>query len=293
MRAFSAFCCAIATVSLCAALPGHAQAAVKQPSPPEVAAGQEGCEVYLTLQPLDPAALNLLATPIVPANRSVFIDASIKQLQNWDLPPKVTAWRERPSPQELARQWDELDKKWSAGGQSKDKSRKDVPQGHAAPYNMRSLSAKQWQDLEKWFGKNAPKKLSGVCVDPAKAGYVIAVGVISGGAAVSSTNPNRVQEYSGYASKPQASDLGPNAGKVAPYQAPNDEFTASGMPDDPSANTCVYLYRTNGKALGEGGKRQEAPDYYYCHAGSGMSQSAVTTMLKYLAKTGLPATPQR
>ena len=293
MRGLGAFCCAIATVSLCCAQLGHAQAAVKQPSPSKVVAGQEGCEIYLTLQPLDPAALNLLATPIVPANRTVFTDSSIKQLQDWDLPPKVTAWRERPSREELARQWEELNKKWSAGAQNKDKSKKDVPQGHAAPYNVRSLSAKQWQDLEKWFAKTAPKKLSGVCVDPTKAGYVFAVGVISGGAAVSSTNPNRVQEYSDYASKPQSSGLGPNAGKVAPYQTPHDEFTASGMPDDPSANTCVYLYRTNGKALGEGGKRQEAPDYYYCHAGGGMSQSAVTTMLKYLAKTGLPRTAQR
>jgi len=291
MRGFVAFCGAIATVSMYCALLGYAQAAVKQPTPPEAAAGQEGCEIYLTLQPLDPAALNLLATPIVPANRSVFIDASIKQLQDWDLPSKVTAWRERPSPEELARQWEELNKKWSAGAPSKDKSKKDVPQGHAAPYNVLSLSAKQWQDLEKWFAKTAPRKLSGLCVDPVKATYILAVGVIAGGAGVSSNDPNRVGEYSGYASKPQPNGLGPNAGTVAPFRTPHDEFSGSEMSDGLSGNTCVYLYRTNGKALGAGGTRQVAPDYYYCHAGGGMSQSTVTTMLKYLTKTGLPRTP--
>jgi hypothetical protein len=291
MRGFGTFCGAIAAATLYCALPSHAQTAVKQPSPSEAVAGQEGCEIYLTLQPLDPAALKLLATPIVPANRTVFTDASIKQLQDWDLPSKVSAWRERPSAEELARQWEELNKKWNAGAQNKTK--KDVPQGYAAPYAVHALPAKQWQDLEKWLGKTAPKKLSGLCVDPAKATYVLAVGIISGGAGVSANDPNRVQEYSGYASKPQGDSLGPNAGTVAPYRTPHDEFTGSEMSNGLSGNTCVYLYRTNGKAMGEGGTRQEAPDYYYCHAGGSMSQSAVTTMLKYLTKTGLPGAPRR
>jgi hypothetical protein len=285
MRGFGVFGCAIVTLSMCCAPVGHTQEIAAQSSPSEVAAGQEGCEVYFTLQPIDPAALKLLATPIVPANRSVFADASIRQLQDWDLPSKVIAWRDRPSPEELARQWDELNKKWSAGAQNKDKS--NVPQGHAAPYNASALPAKEWKDLEKWLGKNAPKKLSGLCVDSVKATYVLAVGIISGGANVSSNDANRVGQYSDYASKPQPTGLGPNSGTAAPYKAPSDEFTGSGTSNGPSGNTCVYLYRTNGKASGAGGARQEAPEFYYCHAGGGISQSAVTTMLKYLSKTGL------
>jgi hypothetical protein len=285
MRGFGAFCCAIATLSTCCAPVGYAQDVAAQSSPSEAAAGQEGCEVYFTLQPIDPAALKLLATPLVPANRSVFADAGIRQLQDWDLPSKVIAWRDRPSPEDLARQWDELNKKWSAGAQNKSKS--NAPQGHAAPYNASSLPAKEWKDLEKWLGKNAPKKLSGLCVDSVKATYVLAVGIISGGAGPAPSDSNRVGEYADYASKPRPTGLGPNAGTVAPYKAPHDEFTGAGTSDGIGGNTCVYLYRTNGKAMGAGGARQEAPEFYYCHAGGGISQSAVTTMLKYLSKIGL------
>jgi hypothetical protein len=292
MRGISVFFGVIAAVGLCCAPVGHSKKFASPSSPPEGLTGEEGCEVYFALQPIDRAALKKLATPIVPVNRTVFTDADIRQLQDWDLPSKVTAWRDRPSPEDLARQWDELNKKWSAGAQKKDKSNNDVSGGHAAPYDARSLPAKEWQDLEKWFGKNAPKKVSGLCVDPVKASYVLAVGIISGGASVLPNDPNRVGQYADYASKPLPESLGPNAAKVSPYKTPHDEFTGSGMSDSLAGNTCVYLYRTNGKSLAEGGIRQEAPDYYYCHAGGGISQSTVTTMLKYLAKSGLVPVPQ-
>jgi hypothetical protein len=287
MRKFSAFSWAIAALTLCCAPRGHAQANAGPPTPSEPAGDAKGCEVYFTIQPIDPAALKLLATPMVPVNRSVFAETSIKQLQEWDLPSKVTAWHERPSPEELARQWDELVKKFSAGSQSKDKSKNDVPRGYAAPYNASPLPPKEWRDIEKWFAKNAPKKLSGACVDPAKATYVLAVGIIGGGAGVSSNGANNPDAYNDYASKPQPDSLGPNTGTVAPYKTPHNELEIAGMQNGVSGNTCVYVYRTSGKGIGEGGMRQEAPDFYYCHAGSGISQSTVTTMLKYLTKAGL------
>jgi hypothetical protein len=96
-----------------------------------------------------------------------------------------------------------------------------------------------------------------------------------------------VGEYSDYASKPRHDSIGPNAGTVAPYKTPQDEFTGSGLANGAGGSTCVYLYRTNGKALGAGGVRQEVPEYYYCHEGGGISQSTVGTMLKFLSKTGL------
>lgn len=275
---------AIMIVSLFCASVGQAQSFG---TPQETAAERAGCEVYFALQPIEPRVVKLLATPMAPANRTVFTDASIRQLQDWDLPSKVTAWRDRPSPEELARQWEELNKKWSSGAQNKDKSKTSTPGGHAAPYVAHPLPIKEWQDLEKWFEKTAPKKISGLCVDQGKATFILAVGFISGGAAVSSNEANRVGEYTDYASKPQPNSLGPNAGTVAPYQTPHDEFTGAGAASGLSGDTCVYLYRTDGKALGAGGARQEAPEYYYCHAGSGLSQSTATTMLKYLSKTGL------
>jgi hypothetical protein len=59
--------------------------------------------------------------------------------------------------------------------------------------------------------------------------------------------------------------------------------TSNGLP----GYACIYFYRTNGKTMGAGGARKEAPEYYYCQGGSGISQSTVSTMLKYLSKTGL------
>jgi hypothetical protein len=274
-------------MGFCSAVAGQEQNAAGQAPPSQAAAAQEGCEFYFALQPIEPAAVKLLATPLAPANRTLFTDNSIRQLQDWDLPPKVTAWHDRPSPAELARQWEELNKQWSAGSQSKDKSKSTAPQGHPAPYRGGPLPAKDWQDLEKWVAKNGPKKLSGLCVDPAKATYVLAVGIITGGAGSGATDYNRVGEYTDYASKPQADSLGPNAGTVAPFKTPQDEFTGTELSSGKGGHTCVYLYRTNGKAIGAGGTRQEAPEYYYCHAGGGISQSTVTTMLKYLSKTGL------
>jgi hypothetical protein len=293
MRGFGVFCAAIATVGLCWASSGHSRNFAETSSRPEVTAGEEGCEVYFTLQPIDPSAIKLLATPIVPANRTVFTDASMRQLQDWDLPSKVVAWRDRPSAEDLARQWEELNKKWSTGAQSKDKSKNNVAEGHAAPYTAHPLPPREWQDLEKWFGKNAPKKLSGVCVDPAKATYILAVGIVSGGANVSANSSNRVGEYVDYASKPTPESQGINAAKVSPHQTPTDEFSGSGISDSLAGNTCVYLYRTNGKAMDAGGARQEFPEYFYCHAGGGISQSTVGTMLKYLTKAGLPPSPAR
>jgi hypothetical protein len=287
MRGFREFCSAIAVAGLLCAPAGRAQNVAAPSSPSEAAAGQEGCEAYFALQAIEPAAVKMLATPILPANRTVFTDASIKQLQDWDLPSKVTAWRDRPSAEELARQWDELNKKWSAGTQNKDKSKSGATEGHAAPYSARALPAKEWQDLEKWFGKTAPKKVSGVCVDGGKATYVMAIGIVAGGADASPSAANRVGDYTDYASKPRPDSLGPNAGTVASHQTPNDEFTGSGTSNGAAGNTCVYLYRTNDKALGAGGTRHAVPEYYYCHAGGGISQSTVSAMLKYLSKTGL------
>jgi hypothetical protein len=287
MRRFSSNWCAIAIASLCCIPSGRAQNAAGQSSPEAAVAGQDGCEFYVALQSLEPAAVKLLATPLAPVNRTLFTDNSIRQLQDWDLPSKVTAWRDRPGAEELARQWDELNKQWSAGSGNKDKSKSSVPQGRPAPYRAGPLPEKDWQDLEKWLGKNGPKKLPGLCIDSAKATYMLAVGIITGGAGSTAADYNRVGEYTDYASKPQADSLGPNAGAVAPFKTPQDEFTGAGISGVKGGNTCVYLYRTNGKAIGAGGAREVAPEYYYCHAGGGISQSTVTTMLKYLSKTGL------
>jgi hypothetical protein len=266
---------------------------VSAQSPSAASAGQAGCEVYFTVQPIDLATLKLLSTPIAPVNRTVFADTAIRQLQAWDLPSKVTAWRERPSPQELARQWDELDNKYSSGSHTKDKSKDSVPRGHAAPYGAAPLPAREWQDFEKWFAKNAPKKLSGACVDSVKATYVVALGMVWGGAAVTTSDPNQSSAYNNYATKPQADALGPGAPKLSTYQTPSNELEVAGMTNGGSGSTCVYFYRTDGKGIGEGGIRQATPEYYYCHEGSGISQSTVSTLLKFLAKSGLPpATPQ-
>lgn len=283
MRGFSFFFSLLFALSLACVHPALAQSSTPAP---------DGCEFHIALLPLDPAVVNLLATPVAPVQRNAFSDSDIKELQRWDLPSSVTAWKDRPAAQELARRWEELNKKWSGG---KDKSKADAsqPQAKPAPYAAQPLPERQWKDLEKWFAKNAPKKLSGACVNPAQATYIFAVGMISGGVAISSAgDPNRVQDYSGYSSKPQMSDLGPGAGRKLPSGAPNDELSSSGMSEDLSASTCVYLFRTNGKPLGSGGLRLATPDYFYCHSGSGIAQSTTGTLFKFLSKSGLPRDAQ-
>ena len=243
-----------------------------------------GCKAYLKIAPLDEAAVKLLATPQLPPNPNAFAHPSFHQLIEWDLPSKVTPWRERPSADELARQWSEFDKKWTPAAKT------PAPQDHSRPYGWRPLSPEQSKDLEKWFVKEAPKKLPGVCVDAAQANYILAVGIVSGGspgsARLGASNPHEYEQIS--AVRRQDAPVGPNAGTYSPtaHESRPDELNGMGASGDPSAHTCAFLYRTNGAATG--GTRQPTPDYYYCHAAGELPRSAVTTMLKYLAKTGLP-----
>ena len=100
-------------------------------------------------------------------------------------------------------------------------------------------------------------------------------------------NPNREIQYSQYAGSPQKENIGANTASVSPngHNSTYDEFTGKGASEDPSAHACIYLYRTNGTPLGQGGTRQATPDYYYCHEASAELWSSAVTMLKYLSKT--------
>src|SRR6476660_3817836 len=61
---------------------------------PSASAG--GCEIYYSIQPVDPNLLKLLGTPAVPTNPSLLTSPEYIQLRNWDLPSKVTPW---PAPE--------------------------------------------------------------------------------------------------------------------------------------------------------------------------------------------------
>ncbi|HXY24235.1 MAG TPA: hypothetical protein VEI73_06260 [Candidatus Acidoferrum sp.] len=226
--------------------------------------------------------------PISPLNRNMFAENSIKQLQEWDLPSKVTAWKERPSREELARQWQELDKKYSAGVQDKDKAKNEAQRGHRAPYRASPLPAKDWESLGKWFAKNASRKLAGACVDSAKPSYILVVGLVGGGAhGGSPSSLNGATAYNDYNSIAKPDSFGANAATVPGYQTSSKEFDAGGLAGGGPAYTCVYFYRTKSEGSAGAGTRMEFPEYYYCHEGADISQSTVTTMLKYLEKAGL------
>jgi hypothetical protein len=250
----------------------------------QAAGGQEGCKAYFTVEPLDANALKLLSTPVVPQFQTAFTDAQVRRIQKWDLPSEVISWKGRPSAEDLARQWGELNK---AGGQ--DKSGKDAPAVRYRPYGLRALSAEQWTDMRDWFEKNGPKKVPGMCVDSEKATYVLAIGVVS--TKGSATNdPNRAIEYSEYAGAPQRENIGANVETLSHggHTSAHDALANREGSGDPSAYTCAYLYRTNGATTGQGGVRQATPVYYYCRGGGVAPQSAVTAMLKHLSKTSLP-----
>ncbi len=259
-----------------------------QPAPSPASPAQDGCKAAFAIAPFDEGVMKLLATPIVPPFRTVFTEASSRKLQNWDLPSKVTPWRDRPAPEELARQWEELNKSWSSGAQGKDKGAKQAPPPRYKPYGLRPFSAEQWKDLEKWFAKNGPKQLSGTCADSARAAYILAIGVISGGVSATPGDANRAIDYARSAGTPQPESFGANAATVASHSTPYDELSQHGASGDPSEYTCVYLFRANGASSGQGATHRETPDYYYCHAAGAESRSAVTTMLKFFSKTQLP-----
>lgn len=247
--------------------------------------GQDGCKAYYALEPLDLSTLKLLSTPVVPPKASVFANAAIQQLREWDLPSKVTSWRERPSPEELARRWEELNQKFNPA-----QGRAGVPR----PYGLLPLSSDDWQDLAKWFAKDGPKKLPGLCVDRDQATYVLAVGIISDGTAdtSSSTTSARIQYAQSGAAGRQDTSVGPNAATVSPGAHENtaQELSRMGAASGsavPGVYTCTYLYRTDAAPTGRGGKRRDTPDYYYCKSSGEVPRSAVTTMLKYLAKKAL------
>jgi hypothetical protein len=295
MRSICVFFAAIAALSAPSSLLTQAQPPrAAETSPAQAAAGEGGCRSYYTIEPLDQSVLRLLGTPPGRPSQIVFASAAYQQLREWNFPGKVTRWSERPSPDELARRRDELGQPSSSARQGDDQSRKSptpAPAGFSKPYELQPFSPKDWKDLEKWFVKEAPKKLPGVCVDRDQASYVLAIGIISDGNADRSLENSSTRNEYGQSTtvRQQDSGIGPNGPTFSPQlREPNpQELSGLGL-SDAAANTCAYVYRTNGKPLGQGGLRQDAPDYYYCKSGGIVPRSAVTTMLKYLAQTDHP-----
>jgi hypothetical protein len=246
---------------------------------------QDACDAYYTLQPLDAAVLKLLGTPVFPASSSLFTNAAYLQLRDWDFPPKVTSWQERPKPEEIARRREELMAgAGSSGGKDKSKNA-SLPASAwlSGPYGLEPFSSRDWNDLQKWFAKEAPKKLAGVCVDPKKAGYILAVGVITVGTGGASTDTASARIQYDQSVRPPDSSVGPNSATttVGGTSRPAQELSGLSNASRPGAHTCVYLFRTNG----EGGARLETPDDYYCRASDEVPRAAITAMLKYVSKS--------
>jgi hypothetical protein len=271
------FSCALAVLSWSFSLLGQASEPLAAPSsisPPS--AGHDGCSAYLMIAPLDQNVLKLLGTPIVPANEGLAASSGFQQLRAWDFPSKVTPWSARPSPDELARRRIELSKA----------ARSVVLISN--PYDLQTMSPHDWNELEKWFRKEVPRKLPGACVDPNQAMYVVVVGVILDGSTDESLrNSSARNEYKQSAmARQQDSSVGANAATVPPVAQNSQELSGMGTASDssvPGAHTCTFLYR---KPAGQG--PLQTPDYYYCRSDSIMPHSAITTMLKYFANLKRP-----
>ena len=150
------------------------------------------------------------------------------------------------------------------------------------------IPAKDWKELERWFAKEAPKKLPGMCVDRGKASYILAVGIIAESSTAGSPDNSIARgQYDQSLTHQSDRSVGPNAATVSPSggDRPADALSRLDAGSSrPGTYTCTYWYRTNGLA----GDHREAPDYYYCHSGDNLPRSVLTTMLKYLGKTNLP-----
>jgi hypothetical protein len=202
------------------------------------AATPDGCNASYTLNPLDESVVTLLGDAVVPSKQSIFVDPRLQQLQALDFPSKVTAWADRPAPPDMTSRRAALLAS-SAGG-------KGAPAGTLQPYLQRPIPAKDFADLEKWFAKEAPKKVQGLCVDPANAGYVLAVGVITEGSQAGPDNSMARSQYDQSITRQADRSVGPNAATVTPGggDRPSDELSAlaSGGPSLPGTHTCVYLF---------------------------------------------------
>ncbi|HUI39108.1 MAG TPA: hypothetical protein VLY22_00635 [Candidatus Nitrosotalea sp.] len=248
------------------------------------ASGQEAgaCKAYVTLAPVDAAVMNLLSTPAMPPATMVFAAQDTRKITQWDLPSKVTAWKDRPAAAELAREWEELNREWN--GAKRGDTTKSVPPPVYRPYGLLSVAPRDWQDLEKWIGKETAKQAPGMCYDAQKATLAFLVGAVRDPTARSGdNNPTRTIGYAQTAGGQQSEGVGPGAHTTpgTGHSAVGDEFAAGGGSSDAAVYACVFVYRM------QGATREAVPVSYYCHAASSL-KSSVTTMLKFVAKQGLP-----
>jgi hypothetical protein len=242
----------------------------------------EACRAYVALAPLDAGVMKLLSTPAMPPTTIVFASQDIRRINQWDFPPKVTAWEERPPATELAQEWEELNRSWH--GVKPGDTAKNVAPAVYRPYELLNVSPRDWQELRKWMMKETGKQVPGACFDEGKATYLFLAGAVRDAtAAAGGGNPLRTLQYSQTAGQPQSEGSGPGShpGNSAGHNSVADEFAAASSSNDPSVYACAYLYPTQGTT------RQPVPEYYYCHAASSL-KSSLSTMLKFVSKQGLP-----
>jgi hypothetical protein len=248
---------------------------------------QSGCELFYSLKPFDLSILQLLGSPVGPSSRGVFTNPSYVQLRNWDFPSKITPWQERPSPEEIEKRRQELIAASIAGAGSKGKAKNASASEElawvATPYVLEPFSTKDWSELEKWFAKEGPKKISGLCVKQEQAGFVLAVGLLSEGSGDRSLETTSARIHYDQSTRAADTGVGPNSGTVTVGGAnrPAQELSGMGNSSRPGTHTCVYLFRTKEP----GGARRETPDYYYCQSSDEVPRATITAMLKYLAKS--------
>jgi hypothetical protein len=237
------------------------------------------CEIYYALQPVDPALLKLLGTPAVPTNSNLLTSPEYIQQRDWDFPSKVTPWSQRPKAEEIAQRREAL----------ADTAESSKPKGAAIPnwalwnYGLEPFTAHDWTDLQKWFAKELPKKVSGACVEPQKADHLIVVGVIvlGSGGPVDSTGA-RIQY--GQTVGQLDTTVGPNSGispAVGTHRA-SQELSADSNSSRPGAHACSYLFRS----AAPGGARNEAPEDYYCRSSGDEPRAAISALFRYLAVPG-------
>jgi hypothetical protein len=199
-----------------------------------------GCESSYSLQTLDPNVLKLLGTPALPTNPNLQTSLEYLQQRDWDFPSKVTLWSQRPSPEEIAHRREEL-----AGTNTAENAK---PKNAALPawtlwnYGIEPFSPRDWSDLQKWFAKEAPKKMPGACVDPPNADHILMVGVIVLGSSATDSTGARIQY--GQTVGQIDTTVGPNSGispAVGTHRA-SQELGGNNDSIHPGAHTCVYLF---------------------------------------------------
>jgi len=255
------------------------------------------CKVFVTIEPADIARWSrLLATPAV-ADEHDIATSDDRKMEAWDLPPKITPWRDRLSWSDYVTHFNMLQTQKTHFGRLTSYERATFR--HRAVWLSRPLYMTQkapppvQAKLHELFASNGPSRFPGVCRDPDRATYlielasmyIVARNFLALRPPVHRGPPRLINAQTIDFSRPNPDAPPPFDSRG--YDAGPASTVDGSLQDAPSGFACVYVYKLPSPTT----RRWELwnPDYYYCpYGGSGKLPSAANKVLEFLSKSATP-----